>query len=53
MAKITINNLKTNTEKSDEMIDLRSETGESNLKAFTAFTTLRGGATPPKPVWPA
>jgi hypothetical protein len=43
MAKITINNLKTDTEKSEEMIDLRSEAGASNSKAFTAFTTLRGG----------
>jgi hypothetical protein len=54
MAKIKINNLKTDTEKSEEMIDLRIETGASNSKAFTAFTTLRGGrlaASIAKPCW--
>jgi hypothetical protein len=53
MAEIKINDLKTDTEKSEEMIDLRSEGGASNSKAFTAFTTLRGGAALPKPLWPA
>jgi len=43
MAEIKINNLKTDAEKSEEMIDLRSEAEASNSKAFTAFTTLRGG----------
>lgn len=43
MAKIQINNLKTDAEKSEEMIDLRSDATASNSKAFTAFTTLRGG----------
>jgi len=43
MAEIKINNLKTDAEKSEEMIDLRSDAEASNSKAFTAFTTLRGG----------
>ena len=43
MAEIKINNLKIDAEKSEEMIDLRSDAEASNSKAFTAFTTLRGG----------
>jgi hypothetical protein len=53
MAEIKINNLKIDAEKSEEMIDLRSDAEASNSKAFTAFTTLRGGrmATMAKPWW--
>jgi hypothetical protein len=53
MAKIQINNLKTDAEKSEEMIDLRSDAAASNSEAFTAFTTLRGGlaAAVAKPKW--
>lgn len=56
MAEIKINNLNIDAEKSEEMIDLRSEAEASNSKAFTAFTTLRGGllaAAQPKPHWSA
>jgi len=55
MAKIQINNLKIDAEKSEEMIDLRSDAEASNSKAFTAFTTLRGGlkAAVAKPDWVA
>jgi len=54
MAKIKINNLKIDAEKSEEMIDLRSDAEASNSKAFTAFTTLRGGrmaTMASKPCW--
>ncbi|MFP4120359.1 hypothetical protein [Coleofasciculus sp.] len=54
MAEIKINNLKADAEKSEEMIDLRSEAEAGNSNAFTAFTTLRGGmmlASLPKTVW--
>ena len=52
MAEIKINNLKIDAEKSEEMIDLRSDAEASNSKAFTAFTTLRGGrAAISKPWW--
>lgn len=43
MSEIKIHNLKTDAENSAEMIDLRGDAAVSNSKAFTAFTTLRGG----------
>ncbi len=43
MAEIKINNLKTDTEKSAQMIDLRDDAAAKDSEAFTAFVTLSGG----------
>ncbi|MEI2578573.1 hypothetical protein [Scytonema sp. PRP1] len=46
MANIKINKLKLDTNKSEEMIDLKAENTD-----FTAFKTLRGGLAASKPCW--